>query len=139
MKLNSGPRLKFFLSRSCPDWNTRQTPFLNVFWDLTLVALVITDVSEEPFASIVWLKKIGSWEQHKRYLATEAHYEEPLSITPYIVPSSLILSSMMKVIRSSETSALTRATRRYTKEDGILSCHCRENIKSYIQLTGWNL
>jgi hypothetical protein len=33
---------------------------------------------------------------------------------------------------SSETSVLTRATRRNNPEDTILHSHCRENLKSYI-------
>jgi hypothetical protein len=38
-----------------------------------------------------------------------------------------------------ETSALTRATRRHIPEDGILHSHRRENVNSYIALTGWDL
>jgi hypothetical protein len=33
---------------------------------------------------------------------------------------------------SSETSVLTRATRRNNPEDTILHSHCRENLKSYM-------
>jgi hypothetical protein len=46
---------------------------------------------------------------------------------------------MMEAIRSPKTSALTRATRRHIPEDGILHSHRRENLKSYIALTGWAL
>jgi hypothetical protein len=54
------------------------------------------------------------------------------------VPSSLILVTfIMEAISSSETSVLTRATRRSIKEDCILYSHRRENLKSYIALTGW--
>jgi hypothetical protein len=35
--------------------------------------------------------------------------------------------------------ALTRVTRRHIPEDGILHGHRRENLKSYIALTGWAL
>jgi hypothetical protein len=35
--------------------------------------------------------------------------------------------------------ALTRGTRRHIPEDGIPHSYCRENLKSYIALTGWTL
>jgi hypothetical protein len=38
----------------------------------------------------------------------------------------------MEVIRTSETSAHTRSTRRHIPEDGILHSHRRENLKTYI-------
>jgi hypothetical protein len=45
----------------------------------------------------------------------------------------------MEALRSSETWVLTRATRLNIPEDGILHRHRRENLKSYIALTGWAL
>jgi hypothetical protein len=63
-----------------------------------------------------------------------------LLVTASVVASSPILVTlMMEAIRSSETSVLTRATRRDIPEDGMLHSHCRENLKSYIALTGWAL
>jgi hypothetical protein len=53
------------------------------------------------------------------------------------VSRSLILSTlMMEPIRYSETWVLRRATRRNIPEDDILHSHCRENLTSYIALTG---
>jgi hypothetical protein len=63
-----------------------------------------------------------------------------LLIKAKAVPSSPIpITLMMEVLRSSDTSLLTRATRRNTPEDGILHSHCCEILKSYIALTGWAL
>jgi hypothetical protein len=56
------------------------------------------------------------------------------------VSNSLMLSTlMMKTILSSETSVLIRATQHHMPEDDILHSHRRENLKSYIALTGWTL
>jgi hypothetical protein len=63
-----------------------------------------------------------------------------LLVTASIVPSSSILVTlMMEALNSSETSVLTRTTRRNIQEDAILHSHRRENLKSYIALSGWTL
>jgi hypothetical protein len=46
---------------------------------------------------------------------------------------------MMEALSSYRTSVLTRATWRNIPEDAILHSHHRENLKSYIALTGWAL
>jgi hypothetical protein len=56
-----------------------------------------------------------------------------LLVTANVVPGSPILVNlMMKEKRSSETSFLTRDTRRNISEDDILHSHCRENLKSFL-------
>jgi hypothetical protein len=63
-----------------------------------------------------------------------------LLVTANVVPASPILVAlMMMATHSCETSVLTRPTRRHIPEDDILHSHCRENLKSYIALTGWTL
>jgi hypothetical protein len=46
---------------------------------------------------------------------------------------------MMIVTSSSEISVVTKATRHHIPEDDILHSYRRENLKSYIALTGWAL
>jgi hypothetical protein len=110
---------------------------------LRRVALVRTDVSKERSASFIRVTRIGELGttlvviSNRRTLRGNAKY---LLVTASVVPSSPILVTLMKEAQSSsETSVLTGATRSNIPEDGILHSRRRENLKSYVALTDWDL
>jgi hypothetical protein len=128
-----------------------------VFWDVTPCGCYKRDVSEGCIASIIRLTKI---DELGTALAITSNQSTPQTntmqyvCTMYIVflssvlrllftadvpSSSILVTLMMEAIRSSETSVLIRATRCNIPEDYILPSHRRENLKSFIALTGWSL
>jgi hypothetical protein len=78
---------------------------------LRRVTHIGTYVSEDLSASIIRVTRIGE-----------------LGITFALPSSPILVTLLMEALSSSETSVLTRATRRNIPEDGILHSHLPENL-----------
>jgi hypothetical protein len=91
-------------------------------------------------------KQVVTWVVREMFLGQTLKWDSIVSggghasVASYcqlLLSSPILVTLMMVATRSSETSVLTGVTRRNIPEDGILHSHRRENLKSYITLTGW--
>jgi hypothetical protein len=114
---------------------------------LRRVALVRTDASEERTASIIRVTtgEVGTTlavTSNRNTLRRNTMSVFLRSVLQLLVTANVLLNSpilvtlMMEALLFSETSALTRATRRNIPKDGILHSHTKKTPYLNIALTG---
>jgi hypothetical protein len=103
---------------------------------LRRVAIVRTDVSGEPIASIIKVTGIGELGTTLAVASNRSRLRRNtmnrnvvrLLVNGNVPTSPILVTLKMEATRSSETSALKRATRRNIQEDGILHTRRHENL-----------
>jgi hypothetical protein len=110
---------------------------------LCRVTLVRTNISEElgaPFISVTRIGELGTTlalTSNQRTLQRSMHW---LLVAASVVPSSLILVTLMKeALSSSKMLVPTKATWHNIPEDTILHIHHHGNLKSYMLIDLWVL
>jgi hypothetical protein len=79
---------------------------------LRRVSLIRTDVSEELSASIIRVTRIGELETTLAVTSNRHTLRRKVASYGYVPSSPILITLMMEALSSSETSVLTRATRR---------------------------
>jgi hypothetical protein len=100
------------------------------------VALVRTDVSEELSASVIRVTRIGELGTTLAVTSNQVflHSVRRLLVTANDPSSPILVTLVKEALSSSETSVMTRVTRRNIPEVTILYSHRRETLKSTTKL-----
>jgi hypothetical protein len=106
---------------------------------LFFVFLLRTVLSEELSAAIIRVRRFDELRTTLAVTSNRRTLRASVASYGYLPSSPILVTLMMEALSSSETSIITRVTRRNIPEDDILYSHRRENLKSYIELTGWTL
>jgi hypothetical protein len=111
-----------------------------VFWDVTPCGSYNNQLFGGTYRSIIRVTRIGVLGTTLAVTSNRSRLRKNtmLLVTANVPSSPILVTLMLKAIHSSETSVLTRATRRNPRRR-ILYSHRREYIKYFIASIGWAL